>query len=312
MELNDLRVKLKNKELSNFYIFSGTESEIMNLYIKQFQSIKNFLIVKGDFISEYYGEITSSSLFNQPTIYYIYEDKLILKKPEYINNILNTSTENILILRYSKIDQRLKFFKDFSDYIVYFNQLSIEVLRKYAVQWLGKKNINIEELDKLISYCNFDFNLLKLEIEKIILMDNFNLSKILEDSSFISKGIENKPFDLINAILDNDSIDIRVLYNQFIQSNGDPLLLISLLCKSLVNVIKISNLNVSSKDYSNLKKDYNINYYDFETALKLKPYFSYKKLINLFIELRYVENKIKTGLWDKFLAFEYILMLMDF
>ena len=99
---------MKN-QLSNFYIFTGTELGIQKIYLDQISKVLNLPIVRAESVLDIHNICTTKSLFGATnSIYVIRDDKEITKHEEIYKTLSNDIRGNVIILLYEKIDKRLK------------------------------------------------------------------------------------------------------------------------------------------------------------------------------------------------------------
>ena len=165
MTIIDLKDQIIKNNLSNFYIFTGTEIGIINIYLQQMSNKLGLPITRADSILSIYGKCQGGSLFGDSTGFYVIRDDRDFMKQEQLFDTIKTSIrKNVIVLLYDKIDSRLKFGKHFKDDIVAFEKLTPNVLKSYI-----KKEIDLSDknIDTLIELCGGRYDMCMLEIDKI-------------------------------------------------------------------------------------------------------------------------------------------------
>ena len=165
MTIIDLKDQIIKNNLSNFYIFTGTEIGIINIYLKQMSNKLGLPITRADSILSIYGKCQGGSLFGDSTGFYVIRDDRDFMKQEQLFDTIKTSIrKNVIVLLYDKIDSRLKFGKHFKDDIVAFEKLTPNVLKSYI-----KKEIDLSDknIDTLMELCGGRYDMCMLEIDKI-------------------------------------------------------------------------------------------------------------------------------------------------
>ena len=165
MDIIKLKEQIVKNELSNFYIFTGEEIGIMNIYLQQMSNKLNMAITRAESVASIYSKCTARSMFGNTTGFYVIRNATDFQKQEKVwENIEKDIKKNVIVLLYDKIDSRLKFGKFFKDKIVPFEKLQPNVLKSYI-----KKEIKLKEknIDKLAELCNGSYDLCMLEIDKI-------------------------------------------------------------------------------------------------------------------------------------------------
>ena len=215
MTIIDLKDQIIKNNLSNFYIFTGTEIGIINIYLKQMSNKLGLPITRADSILSIYGKCQGGSLFGDSTGFYVIRDDRDFMKQEQLFDTIKTSIrKNVIVLLYDKIDSRLKFGKFFKEQTVVFEKLSPNVLKTYVKKVCPGLSDN--HCEQLIDLCNGSYDLCMLEIDKIQQYAGYsftheikmNFDMITEDKSFIAllnSGVIYQPeetdvFKFTNAV----------------------------------------------------------------------------------------------------------------
>ena len=165
MTIIDLKDQIIKNNLSNFYIFTGTEIGIINIYLQQMSNKLGLPITRADSILSIYGKCQGGSLFGDSTGFYVIRDDRDFMKQEQLFDTIKTSIrKNVIVLLYDKIDSRLKFGKHFKDDIVAFEKLTPNVLKSYIKKEIPLSDKNIETL---MNTCCGSYDMCMLEVDKI-------------------------------------------------------------------------------------------------------------------------------------------------
>lgn len=165
MTIIDLKDQIIKNNLSNFYIFTGTEIGIINIYLQQMSNKLGLPITRADSILSIYGKCQGGSLFGDSTGFYVIRDDRDFMKQEQLFDTIKTSIrKNVIVLLYDKIDSRLKFGKHFKDDIVAFEKLTPNVLKSYIKKEIPLSDKNIETL---MEVCGGSYDMCMLEVDKI-------------------------------------------------------------------------------------------------------------------------------------------------
>lgn len=165
MTIIELKDQIIKNNLSNFYIFTGTEIGIINIYLKQMSNKLGLPITRADSVLSIYGRCQGGSLFGDSTGFYVIrDDKDFMKQEQLFDTIKTSIRNNIIVLLYDKIDSRLKFGKHFKDDIVPFEKLTPNVLKSYIKKEIPLSDKNIETL---MEVCGGSYDMCMLEIDKI-------------------------------------------------------------------------------------------------------------------------------------------------
>lgn len=165
MTIIDLKDQIIKNNLSNFYIFTGTEIGIINIYLQQMSTKLGLPITRADSVLSIYGKCQGGSLFGDSTGFYVIRDDRDFMKQEQLFDTIKTSIrKNVIVLLYDKIDSRLKFGKHFKDDIVAFEKLTPNVLKSYIKKEIPLADKNIETL---MEVCGGSYDMCMLEVDKI-------------------------------------------------------------------------------------------------------------------------------------------------
>lgn len=195
MTIIDLKDQIIKNNLSNFYIFTGTEIGIINIYLQQMSNKLGLPITRADSVLSIYGKCQGGSLFGDSTGFYVIRDDRDFMKQEQLFDTIKTSIrKNVIVLLYDKIDSRLKFGKHFKDDIVAFEKLTPNVLKSYIKKEIPLADKNIETL---MEVCGGSYDMCMLEIDKI--------------SQFVMSG-EIRGYDMTYDEAFTDLLECGVIY----------------------------------------------------------------------------------------------------
>lgn len=195
MTIIDLKDQIIKNNLSNFYVFTGNEIGIINIYLKQMSNKLGLPITRADSILSIYGKCQGGSLFGDSTGFYVIRDDRDFMKQEQLFDTIKTSIrKNVIVLLYDKIDSRLKFGKHFKDDIVAFEKLTPNVLKSYIKKEIPLSDKNIETL---MEVCGGSYDMCMLEVDKI--------------SQFVMSG-EIRGYDMTYDEAFTDLLECGVIY----------------------------------------------------------------------------------------------------
>ena len=215
MTIIDLKDQIIKNNLSNFYIFTGTEIGIINIYLQQMSNKLGLPITRADSVLSIYGKCQGGSLFGDSTGFYVIrDDKDFMKQEQLFDTIKTSIRKNVIVLLYDKIDSRLKFGKFFKEQTVVFEKLSPNVLKTYVKK--ACPGLSDNHCEQLIGLCNGSYDLCMLEVDKIQQYCQYSFSNKVkmnndmttEDKSFIAllnSGVIYQPeetdvFKFTNAV----------------------------------------------------------------------------------------------------------------
>ena len=312
MNLMELKKSIKEHKLNSFYIFTGDETAIRDIYVQKLCAIGNYNIVKNiEQVKDIYARIKNKGLLDtKPNIFIIKDDKSFTTSSDSVFEQFKTDNilkNNILILIYTNIDKRGKFYKTFEDDIVVFDYLSDDILTKYIRKDL---NINSDRCLTLIDICERNYNRILLEIDKI---KNLISATGLTDEQAFDLGLEQNLFtlppegqvyDLVNAILDRNIQDTYYLYKQHILRGDNDLALLSLLYNNMRSLLQVQLCN-GSKNITNLT---GLTGWQIKNLTPYVNAYSTDELIKNLNTIKYCENSAKNGAIEPNMIIDYLLI----
>ena len=240
MLIQELQKSIIDKDNKHIYFFTGEEIYIRDVYIQHIvDTFSNDLPVRCDTVSQAMEHIQKPRISGSVRVFIVSDDKTYTKEEkawQTVNNAVINGTD-ILILTYSSIDKRSKFYKQHKDIICEFEKLSDELLFKYISKDIDLSDDNI---NKLISLCGGNYNRIRLEEDKIkqyaecMNYDcNTAFTKLL-NCGVIYEEIGDITFKFIDSILYHNMDDILKYKIQAKKIKEPELLTLSVLFKSLV------------------------------------------------------------------------------
>lgn len=195
MELSKLNRDLSLNLLNDFYLFQGVEGVVRDVYIDKICKTCGRLEnkIKVDKLEE---ALNPKGLFNK-NIYIVVDDKELLENPKLWGRLKSYKGTPIIIYFNSLLDKRTKFYKEFSNDIVNFNYLSLDLLVEYTQGMLynGNDTISKENAIKLVTNCNNNYGYIINECEKIKdyskihkLSPNLAFFELLDNGGIVIEG----------------------------------------------------------------------------------------------------------------------------
>lgn len=308
MNLMELKKNLASNKLDKLYIFTGEEIAILRIYLNKLSKLFSGPSFEVNSLVDITSKLKSNSLIQtQKSIYIIRDDKSVLSAEKIWKSLKSGSFQNgnIIVLIYTNIDKRGKFYKEFADNIVHFEHLSEEVLTKYVIK---ECELDKKRTDYLINICTNDYNLILLEIDKIKnlaknkgISHNEAFDMCLNNNAFYIPP-EGEIFDLLESIL---SGNVKRTYEQlelFKLRGESPIAVISLLHTNLKSILQVQ----CTQGYQNIGQITGLNGFQIKNAQKFCNLYTDQELIRMIKINRFCEKCIKqTGLID-------IEMILDF
>ncbi len=308
MDLSTLKTHIKAKSLEPLYIFTGPEVGVMDIYIEQMAKVKDAVVTRLDGIEDLAKKMHKGSIVKNACIYILRDSKEFIQDNELALKIKqkNALTGAPLILIYTSIDKRSKFYKTFQDTIVDFQPLKPEILIKYA-----QKEIYLteESYNKLMEICEYDYSRILLEVDKIKrYAEAVECKQELAFRTLLAEGAIFQPpkdavFDFVDAVLKCKKELAFALLKSSYEFGEATMVLLSNLYNSTKQLLQVQSFKGDGKivDATGLTP------FQVKLASGRKGKNSIGDLIYLMRLVRDTEKGIKTGAIEEQMAMPYIL-----
>ena len=308
MQLHELKEQLVKKTLQPLYIFTGEEIAIMNIYIDKIAEIMNVKPKRVDSIGSIFGKLQNQSFINKPSCYVIRDDKDYLAQEKIWDSLNNgvVQGDNIIILVYSNLDKRSKFYKHHADMITEFQKLIPEVLAKYIKKEIGlgvKKGVQFAEL------CDCNYSRILLECDKLKHLANAKNCDIdtAYEIAVKDKLIYTTPkdviFELIDAICKRQINRSYALLEELMAVNESPLGIISLLYTNFRSMLLVQSAGAGA----DITKRTGLTPWQVKLAKEKGVHYNIGELVRAIRIIRETEKGIKTGAIEPDMSIEFIL-----
>ena len=169
MDVSTIHSELKKGITRKFYIFTGDEWAVQQIYIQQILAC-----LKHEFDEVQYKRIDSATeiltkISNRtfvPTRYLFVarDDKQFMNEEKLQEQIEKKLGDNCFILLLTNPDKRTKFWKKYANEAVTFEPLKEKVLKDYVYK---KINLSDKNLTKLINICKISYATKRIILSKI-------------------------------------------------------------------------------------------------------------------------------------------------
>lgn len=272
--------------------------------------IKNY----KDYNINYYNQnFFSNWLFSQKS-FFIIDDFPFSTTPDnididyidfFLKNLEKVNQDNIIIFNSNIIDKRSKLYKLISK-IWEIKDFTIEnesELEKKLLNYYNWK-INLNLLKKIIEKKWLNFNLIKNEIDKILIIND---SVSLEDLDNISQDIESNIFDIINSTLNLDLKSALYKLNSLNEFLDKPYYIYNMLISNLriyFYIFKLKELNLSNNEILKILQLWNRSF-----LLERKFKINNKVFYNFYYDLISIDWLMKSWklIWSETKDFMYEL-----
>lgn len=237
--------------IPKYIVLFGEEQKIVDIYIDKL--CENFKKIILNSVQDAVSKVRVKSLDKSRKAYVVSADSDYLNKENIWKTVAAEfeKSNSILILRYSKLDKRGKFYKN--NPCVDFPRLSPEVLTNYILKDLD--NLSVENAHKLIDYCNSDYGRILMEIDKIKQFSDSGQEQkydiafsALDKEGLFYKEIGDITFELTDAVLGGYT-DIALEKLDEAHRKGEPVVMIaSILYRGFRNLLAYQGLGKNKQD----------------------------------------------------------------
>lgn len=306
MLISDLKNKIVTGDLNNFYIFTGPEEGIMQVYVKQIAKKLGLTIKWVDSVQEVCKLVNLKSLVKVKYLYLMRVDNAF-KSQETLWQKAKEFVGNYCILIQPEIDKRSsKFVKFFEEETIRFEKLAPEMLQAYAKKMCPQLSVN--NIDDLIEWCGHSYSRLMNELDKVktlakaMNIDDTEAFNLLVSENGIYKEREFDVFEYTNQIL---SRNYYKCYNDldFVKAHQQEILIVGLLGASFKNMLLLKN-DGGGKGVCDRT---GLTSWQIKCAIDFDKYYNIDECERNLLLLQDTEVKIKTGGLTPDVALNYIL-----
>ena len=307
MELKDLKAQIQAKNLKPFYIFTGVEVGVQDIYLEQMAKVMNADLVRVDNLAEMAKRLHNRGMFSNAHIYVLRNDKELLSNDTAQHSLLsqNANKHVLCVFGYDSIDKRSKLYKGYGDNIVEFVPLKESVLVKYI-----QRDIDLSEADcnRLIAVCESDYSRILLETDKVkryaaVTKQSLSdcLHQLLADGTIYTPP-KDAVFDFVDAVL---KYKPKLAYSLLAESyaSGEATLV---LLSNLYNSAK-QLLQAQSYQGDNITQATGLTPFQIKLAKGRCGIYRAGDLVELMRLTRNAERGIKIGEIEDMVAVPYVL-----
>lgn len=311
MDLPNLQKQIVDNKLDQFYIFTGPEIGIMNIYIDKMLNVSGRQRVVVDSVEQAVAKLTRGRVSKEPRCFIVRDDKQFLKEDKSWVNVqmLSKSGHDALIIIYTSMDKRSKFWKHYQNEAVIFDFLTPQVLASYIHKEVP---LSLRNCIDLAEMCECDYNRIMLEVDKI----NTYWGTMLPysaDEAFIKlkeQGVIHQPIGDITFKF-TDAIALRqhkqaLMYLELAKAKGEPeIMVLSVLYNTFKQIIMVQGLG---HDQSEPARRTGLTPFQVKLAKEKQGHYTIGELINAIRVIRSAEKDIKTGRLDIDVALDYVIV----
>ncbi len=288
---NELKKKIKERNLSGFCFLYGNEKYLVNYYTKKIVES-----VIGNKYNDFNFQVFDSNKIELNDISSSVESVPLMsnKKCVLINDLdissLNESEKNslieiisdlpettVLIMSYPTLEFDLKKVAKWKNFISSINELGTvlefekrgeQALERQLVSWAKKRGTDLSLINasKIIMLCGDDLNTLSLELEKLCAYVDYKEITEHDIETVVTKNLETTVFVLSNALARRDYEKAFRQVDFLFYQREEPISVLAVLASIFIDMYRVRVSLESGKDPGELTK-----YFDYRNkAFKLK------------------------------------------
>ena len=309
MDIKDLKTELLESKLRPFYVFTGDELALQDVYINKIQEISGLKLFRVDSLASIYSKLTANSLFEfEPGLYVIRNDDLYLKTEKSWDTFLQAESlkKNIVIMLYSGIDKATKFIKAHEAVLTKFDYMGDSILINRLQAITGMPVAYCQDIVKM---CNNNYGRIQKELYKLGVFAKINNydwnTSYLEAKKIdlIHEDIGDIIFDFTNAVIHRN---IKLAYNLWpkMKYTGDgPMRVISVLYNSFRQILMVQSTPNDQRTEQVLGMTKGQIYVTSQQCMIYNLF----ELVQIVKTLRYLEKGIKIGTVAEEFAMDYLM-----
>lgn len=284
--LLDLQTQIREGSLLPFYIFTGEEIELQNIYLKQMGNV-----IRVDRVADIYNKITSKLISGKFAVYVVRDDMDFIKSEKTWSSISDRIRNVVLVIQVTTPNKCKKFIKELNDCVVEFNHMTTKQLLNVV-----NMDCSVSNKQYFIEACNNDLNTINnyLDIFKRAGIKELN-KKIVDE--YIPTKEDVTVFQLADAVMRKDEQLTFKLLDQLLEDKNNVMCIIYAIYSQLHKCVLVEGY----RGEKNISKVTGINSWICNNILRDNRIEPSKLLTALRLVQKY-DKGIKTGKYDGVMA----------
>lgn len=306
MNLAELKKCIVEKQFDDVYIFTGDEIKIMDIYIKQIADTQGRTINRKDTVAEIFKTLKVSRLTNDSNVYVILDDFDFLKQEKHWEQLLDSKQKHTIILVYSQLDKRGKFYKQYKDRICEFEKLNETMLAKYIIK---ETDLDIENAKKLAIMCDNSYNRILMELDKMEhLMEVYGLDCVQAFKKMLKEDLiytikTDLTFQIVDAICKRQGETCLQLLKHLDVTKESPIAILSLLYTNIKSMLLVRACPQGAK----VSETTGLNGWQIKMAYEKGNNYDMLELLKIMDIIKYIDEAIKIGKIEPQYALPYLI-----
>lgn len=284
--LLDLQTQIREGSLLPFYVFTGEEIALQNIYLKQMGNV-----IRVDRVADVYNKITSKLISGKFTVYVVRDDMDFIKSEKTWGSISDRIRNAVLVIQVTTPSKCKKFIKELNDCVVEFNHMTTKQLLNVV-----NMDCSVSNKQYFIEACNNDLNTINnyLDIFKRAGIKELN-KKIVDE--YIPTKEDVTVFQLADAVMRKDEQLTFKLLDQLLEDKNNVMGIIYAIYSQLHKCVLVEGY----RGEQDIAKVTGINSWICKNILRDNRIEPAKLLTALRLVQKY-DKGIKTGKYDGVIA----------
>lgn len=311
MTVQEFQKQIRSGDIDRVIILYGEEVAVMDEYLSHLYKAVNVRPTLLDKVSDAYQRLVQRKMTAGSRVIVVRDDMEFFKADKQWGKVFSAAenSSDYLVLIYSKMDKRSKFYKQNQERLCEFQKLNSSILATYVARLIpGMRESDCLEFAET---CECDYSRIKLEADKVNHYhavrggDPGRCALELIQSGVIYKPIGDITFQFTDAILTRN---VRSSFEYLLKAkavNEPSILTLSVLYNGFKQILMVQGLG---RDQSEPVKRTGLTPWQVKMAKEKQGHYSLDELVNALKLIRFVEKGIKTGLIDDDVAVEYVMV----
>lgn len=306
MNLAELKKSIIDKRFNNVYIFTGDEIKVMNIYITQIANAQSRTVIRKDNVGEIFKTLKISKLTKESNVYVILDDFDFVKQENYWEQLMTATQDHTIILVYSQLDKRGKFYKTYKHEICEFEKLSEVVLAKYIQKEIP---LDTESAKELALMCENSYNRVLMEVDKLKhLMDVYSITAQDAFNKMLNEELINTTqtelaFKIVDAICKRQVQTTFELLQYLDVVKDSPIAILSLLYSNIKSMLLVAVCPKEGK----ISEVTGLSGWQIKTAYEKGNNYAPTELLNIMSVIKHIDEGIKIGKVEPQYAIPYLV-----
>lgn len=311
MTVQEFQKQIRSGQIDHLFILYGEEVAVMDEYLSHLYKALGVRPTLLDKVSDAYSRLVQRKMTAGSRAIVVRDDMEFFKADKQWGKVFSAAEngDDRLILIYSKMDKRSKFYKQNLERLCEFQKLSSSILANYVGRLIP--GMSQGACAVFAEICECDYSRIKLEADKVRHYMNATgksgteCVNTLVENGVIYKPIGDITFQFTDAILKRE-VDVAFDYLLKAKAVGEPsVLTLSVLYNGFKQILMVQGLG---RDQSEPVKRTGLTAWQVKMAKEKQGHYSIGELVNALKVIRFAERGIKTGLIEDEAAVEYVMV----